>query len=210
MINEDSTVILNIREYMDYGLDVYGADGTKVGTVDDFDRVAGYLFVRPNPFTAVTHIDPREVFISHSSAEAHREYASPPPRDTFVEKITDPDTGEDDSRAITVEPSGYDGLPIVMKRARIDELRRRIRTGYHVYSSDEVELGKIKSYDSVTGMMTVEKGLFSKHDLLVPVTLVDKILSASHTVYLTFSRADLQRMQRPEPVNVVRVDVEGR
>src|SRR5689334_5740581 len=116
MTHDEGTLTLDVREYMDYGLDVYDVDSKKIGTIDDYDRSAGYMLVRSNPFadrdlylpfSIITHIDPREVFVSKSRDAVLREYASPPPRDTVVEPRTDPDTGEDDSRAFTTEPSGF-------------------------------------------------------------------------------------------------------
>jgi len=114
--NREGTITLEIRQYMDYGLHVYDVDSNAVGTVYDFDRFAGYMMVRSNafsdrllyiPFRVITHIDPREAFVSKCRDELHSEYSSPPPRDTVLEENLDLDTGNDDSRAIAGEPRGY-------------------------------------------------------------------------------------------------------
>ena len=60
-----------------------------------------------------------------------------------------------------------------------------------------------------TGWMLVEKGVLSaKHDLMVPLTVVDDANPDTHEVYLAVSQADLERMQHLEPATVVFVDAE--
>ncbi|MBV9282622.1 MAG: hypothetical protein JOZ41_21300 [Chloroflexi bacterium] len=217
MTHDEGTITLDIRQYMDYGLDVFDIDGGRVGAVDAFDRVTGYMMVRTNPlssrllyvpFSIITHIDPREVFVSKSGDELHREYASPPPRDTVLIRETDPDTGEDDSRAITTEPSGYDGSPVVVDRARIDQLRERIATGDDVYTSEGAGLGRVTRYDPATGWMLVERSSLSgKHDLMVPVTVVADVDSDEHAVSLAVSQADLRRHPQAGTRHLVPADV---
>jgi len=207
---------------MDHGLDVYDADSKKVGSVDDYDRSAGYMTVRSNafsdkdlyiPFSAITHIDPREVFVSKSRDELHREYSNPPPRSTVVEEKIDPDTGEDESRAITSEPSGYDGTPVVVDRADIGHLAHHIAPGFEVYTVDMEDLGIVKQYDRETGQMLVERGLFSKHTLVVPVALVDLVDRNERSVYLAVTSTDLRRQsqagnrnQKPDEIVVVETE----
>lgn len=96
MVNEEGTIILDIPQYMDFGLHVYDAAGRRVGTVDDFDFRTGYMTVRPNtlthrdlyiPFSTITNIDPREVFVSKSWDELHRDYSSPPPRELHSQDL---------------------------------------------------------------------------------------------------------------------------
>ena len=204
MTNREGTITLDIRQYMDYGLDVYDVESKKVGTVDDFDRATGYMMVRSSavsdsdlsiPFSAITHIDPREVFVSKSRDELHREYSNPPPRSTMVEKRVDPDTGEDDSRAITSEPSGYGGAPVVVDRANIGQLADHIAPGFQVYTVDMEDIGTIKQYDRETGQMLVERGLLNKHTFVVPAALVDLVDRVERNVYLAVSSTDLRHAQ---------------
>jgi hypothetical protein len=211
MANVEGIITEDISDTIAPDLTVYDIEGNKVGTVDSVDRETGWFIVRTSefwerelyiPFSLITNIDPRDMFLSRSKDELHANYSNPPARSTLVEDMAGKET------AITSEPSGYDGGPIVVERARIDKLRKDIVAGKHVYTSDNADLGTIKEYDSVTGMMTIEKGVFSKHDLLVPVTVVDYVDSDSHEVYLAYSQADLQRMQHLEPVNVVMVQAE--
>jgi hypothetical protein len=217
MSNYEGTITLDIRQYMDYGLEVYDVDSNKVGNVDSYDRNAGYMTVQSNPFSnkdlyipfsAITHIDPREVFVSKSKDELHREYSSPPPRNTLVEEKIDIDTGEDVSRAITSEPSGYDGSPVVVDMANVGKLSHHIAPGFHVYTSEMDVVGTVKQYDRESKRLLVERGMFSKHDLFIPVALVDSVNREDRDIYLAVSSDDLKRMQNGGPGEVVIVEVE--
>ncbi|MBV9279585.1 MAG: DUF2171 domain-containing protein [Chloroflexi bacterium] len=212
MANIEGIITQDIRNTIAPGLTVYDNESKKVGTVDDVDRATGYLMVHSNPFaeqdlfipfSLITNIDPRELYLSRSRDELHRDYANPPARSTLV---VDEDGKE---TATTTEASGYDGSPIVVDQARIDHLKKRIATGDHVYTADMVDLGTIKQYDPATGWMLVDEGIMSgKHDLMVPVTVVDNVDRDAQLVYLAVSRADLQRMQHVEPANVVFVEAQ--
>ncbi|MBV9279008.1 MAG: PRC-barrel domain-containing protein [Chloroflexi bacterium] len=212
MANVEGIVTENVADTIAPGLTVYDNEGTKVGAVDDVDRATGYMMVGTNPFSSkdlyipfglITNIDPRELYLSRSKDELHRDYANPPARSTVVV--------DDDGKevATTTEPSGYDGAPVVVERAKIDHLKKRIATGDQVYTSDSAGLGRIKQYDPATGWMMVERSSMSgKHDLMVPVTVVDDVNTDEHEVQLAVSQADLQRMQHLEPANVVFVQAQ--
>ncbi|HEX6507530.1 MAG TPA: hypothetical protein VF221_07855 [Chloroflexota bacterium] len=211
MANVEGIITENISTTIAPGLTAYDTEGKKVGSVDSVDRETGWFVVTSNdlsakafylPFSLITNIDPHDLFLSRSRDELRTNYSNPPARSTVVAE-----TG-DDTTAVTSEPSGYDGGPIVVEQARIDKLKKHILTGSHVYTSDMADLGRIKQYDSVTGMMMVESGVFSKRDLLVPVTVVDSVDQDSHDVSLAYSQADVQRMQHLEPVDVVQVEAE--
>jgi hypothetical protein len=198
MANVEGTVTEDIGGTIAPGLTVYDLEGKKVGTVDGADRETGWFMVSTSefsdkdlyiPFSLITNIDPHDLFLSRSRDELRSTYTNPPARSTLVEETDGRTT------ATTSEASGYDGGPIVVETARIDQLKKGIFAGGHVYTTDFADLGTIKQYDAVTGMMMVENGVFSKHDLLVPVTVVDSIDQNSHDVYLAYSRADVQRMQ---------------
>jgi hypothetical protein len=114
MTNRDGTITLRIREYMDYGLEVYDAESQRVGVVDDYDGSAGYMVVRVDgvvssivyiPFSAITHIDPREVFVAGSTDELRREHRDPPSGSTVTEAGSDPDTGDDDGKILVFRPT---------------------------------------------------------------------------------------------------------
>jgi hypothetical protein len=197
-------------------------ESKKVGTVDDYDRATGYLTVRSSsfsdqdlsiPFSAITHIDPREVFVSKFRDELHREYSNRPPRSTVVEETIDLDTGEDDSRAITSEPSGYDGTPVVVDRANIGQLAHHIAPGFQVYTAELEDIGTVKQYDRETGQILVERGLFTKRTMVVPVALVDLVDRNERNVYLAVTSADLRRQsqadirnQKPDEMIVVEAE----
>jgi hypothetical protein len=207
MSANDIIVTVNILDYLDNGPDVYDIGATKVGTVEDYDRFTGYMMVRTNlfsdhllyiPFSVLTHADPREVFISNTKDDAHYLYRDPPPRTAVVEERTDPDTGEDESRAITTEPSGYDGHSIVVDEAEVGELAHHIAPGFHVYAAETGDIGRVKEYDRANGRMVVEEGVFSKHDLVVPVRMVSSVDRSSRVVYLSVGRRDLEVLSHRE------------
>jgi hypothetical protein len=213
MANRGEFVTEDVRNTLGPGQTVYDVEGKKVGTVDEVDWPTGYMMVESSPFSdrylyvpvsLITNIDPREMYLSVSKDELRRDHAGPPPSSTSVHVV-------DGSRvATTTEPSGYDGAPLVVDKARIDDLKKRIRTGYHVYTSDGTDLGTIKEYDAVAGTMLVEKGVFSRHDLLLPVTIVDVVDPYAPEVTLAASQADIERKQHPEMVDVVSLKPEGK
>ena len=217
MPNIEGIVTENIRSTIAPGLMVYDKGGSKVGDVIDVNRHTGYFTVEIAPFTdkerpfaeqylyvpfrLITNIDPRELYLSPAKDELLQQFADPPARTITVEGVGGSEM------AVTTQPSGYDGAPIVVERVSISNLRKRIATGDHVYTSDGVELGKIKQYDSFTGWMLVEKGLPpNKNDLMVPVSVAADVNDTNHEVRLVTSQADLQRMQHLEPANVVFVE----
>jgi ribosomal 30S subunit maturation factor RimM len=212
MANIEGVITEDIAATIGIGLNVYDNEGKKLGSVDDVDRKTGYFMVQVNPFSEkelyipfnlITNIDPRELYVSRSKDELHREFSTPPAHTTVVEAYGGHET------AITTESSGYDGYPVVVERAKIDKLRKHIHTGNHVYTTEMADLGKIKKYDSVTGWMLIEKGVLSqKHDLMVPVTVVDYVDHDTGEVYLAASKADLDRMQHLEPADVVFVEAQ--
>lgn len=215
MSNVDGIISENIKETIAPGLAVYDLEGKKVGSVHSIDRETGWFTVSTSafshkelyiPFSLITSIDPRELFLSRSKEELQTANGAPPARSSMVEDI------DGTSSAVTNEPSGYDGASIVVERVGIDQLKTQIVVGSHVYSSDMKNLGKIKTYDAGRGVMTVESGIFSKHDLLVPVTVVDYVDKASHDVYLSYAQADLERTQNADTVSarVVKADSEAK
>ena len=202
MSDHDGTITLTIHEYMDYGLSVFDVNSTKVGTVDEYDRTTGYMKVRPHPlsdrrlhipFNAITHIDPREVFVSSTREEAHRLFRDPPPRSTLVEERLDPITGEDDSEALTTEPSGYDGVPAVVDDVAVGKLAHHIAPGFRVLSSEGEDLGTVAHYDRTIGQMLIRSGRGSRSAFAVPIAFLDFVDREDRAIYLSVSAADLAR-----------------
>ncbi|MBV9279005.1 MAG: hypothetical protein JOZ41_02895, partial [Chloroflexi bacterium] len=120
---------------------------------------------------------------------------------------------EDDSRAVTTEPSGDDGTPVVVAEAQVGKLAHHIAPGFHVFTSEMEDVGTIKQYDRETGQMLVQHGPFGKRTFVVPVALAELVDRNERNVYLAVSLADLQRhptvrslKQKPE-VEVVEADV---
>ena len=214
MADEYGLVIKDIRQRIAAGQQVYDLDGDRVGFVHQFDLDAGWMTVESGhlvfkelyiPFSAITAIDPREIYLSLSTDTLRRDYASPPPRTTSV---------EEGKTAITTEPSGYDGVPVVVDRAAIDKLRSRIELGMRVYTADDAEVGTVKRYNPATGWMLAEAGVmpppkpstpvagvFTRRTLRVPVTVVESVVGDKRAIYLSVHMTDLQRIQRAEPAD---------
>ncbi len=205
-INEDIVMSIAI------GQDVYDRESRKVGAVDSFDAKTGWMTVDTSPwydrslflpFSLVTNIDRRELYVSRTKDELTRDYSTRPPRTTRVAV----EGGK--TVATTTEPSGYDGSPAVVQRVDLDQVRNRIATGDRVWTSDLVEVGRVKQYDPATGLMMVEKGAFTRRDMMVPIAIVEDVESETRDVSLVASEADLRRMEHVEPVSVVVVAAEA-
>ena len=210
MTNSRAIVSEDISNTIAIGQQVYDKAGTKVGAVDMIDRPKGYITVharplpekRDNPFSEksfyvpfrlITNIDPQELFLSVSREELHRDYANPPPRST---RVYDEDGRE---IAITTEPSGYDGAPIVVLRIRLDPLKKAITVGDHVFTSERTELGTITQYDPATGRIWIAGDETEcEPNMQVPVAVVSAVDREAHRVYLVSSQADLARLQHLE------------
>lgn len=196
-MNAAGTITVDIRETIALDQAVFDSTRKKVGTVDDVDLATGWLTVSIKalgeealyvPFRLITYLDPNELFLGTTKDELHRDYASPPPRSTSVE-------GEGSEQvATTTQESGYDGAPVVVQRMRLDDVRDKISTDYKVFTSDMVDLGHIREYDAATGLMILDKGVFSRHDVVVPIAVVDQLDAELGHIILIASNADVQRM----------------
>ncbi|MBV8528732.1 MAG: hypothetical protein JOZ75_10480 [Candidatus Dormibacteraeota bacterium] len=197
-------ITVDIRDTIAVDQNVFDNTSTKVGVVDEVDQATGWLTIGAGalglkelyvPFRLITYIDPHELFLGASKDELTKQYASPPQRKTAV-------VGDGtDAAAATTEPSGYDGSPVVVNAELVDDLRRKISTGYEVYTSDMASLGKIRQYDAATGLMVLDKGPLSDHEVVVPITVVDQVDKDEQQVILTASQADVAKMT---PVSLVR------
>jgi hypothetical protein len=87
MNQTDGTITVRIGEFIDYGLDVFDSGGSRIGTIYDYNRAGDYMTVRERPvseeflyipYSAITHIDPREAFVRTTLDEAQRLYRDPP------------------------------------------------------------------------------------------------------------------------------------
>jgi hypothetical protein len=206
MADTKGTIAENVASGIALGQKIYDNAGERVGSVDDLDRATGWMKAETNPFSdqdlyipfnLVTSVDPREVYLSQSREELRRNYTDPPARSTHV------DTTLGETIATTREPSGYDGTPLVVDEANLNRLRKHISVGDLVLTSDQADLGTIKRYDPTTGWIMIGKGLQTRRDLLVPITIVSHVDRDLAEVYLAASRADLRAMQHLEPVDVV-------
>jgi hypothetical protein len=216
MADKQGIVVEDVRRQITSGLAVYDRAGTKVGTVTDYDGDTGWITVGQGllkekalyiPFSAVTSIDPRELYVAPSRDELTRDYGTPPSRSTRVEETPVP--GEIEADAVTREPSGYDGTPVVVSRADLDDLRERIREGMHVYTDTGEDVGKVKLYDRLSGEMVVEKGGLSPHDARIPLQAVQDVDRAGSAVYLALSKEDLLRLPTSAPATVIVVETQS-
>src|SRR5579884_2701625 len=117
MTNLHGIITEDIETAIKPGLTVFDREGAKVGTVDMIDRFTGYFMVHENersetdlsvPFRLIKSIDPREIFVSRTKSDLQQEFSGPPPTTTKVMRDGDREM------AITTQPSGYDGLPLVI------------------------------------------------------------------------------------------------
>jgi hypothetical protein len=197
---------VDVTETIQTGHRVSDSTNAKVGEVAEVDRETGWMTIATDPlteesiyvpFSLVTNIDQRELYLAGSRDELHRAYSERPPRSTEVTETGGKTT------ATTSQPNGYDGTPMVVKRTDLDQVRRSLQTGDGVRTADGAYLGTLKQYDPTTGFMMVERGVLSRHDLLLPVAIVDHVDKEWREVRLVSNRDDLLRMQNLEPVNVV-------
>ena len=210
MANIDGIITEDIGETIAISQTAYDNDGRKVGTVDFVDRANGYVLIQTNPFASrdlyipfslITNIDPRELYLSLSRDELKSGYADPPARFTMIGSVGGKEA------AITIEASGYGGSPVVVERSKIHKLKKRVAVGARVFTSDMVDLGTVSRYDPATGWMMIDNGgPFGGPNLLLPVTIVEDVDTDSQYVYLVFSQADLERRQHLEPANVIFVE----
>jgi hypothetical protein len=197
---------VDVTETIQTGQRVYDSTNAKVGEVAEVDIETGWMTIATDqlteesiyvPFRLVTNIDQRELYLAGRKDELHRAYSERPPRSTEVT------ARGGKTMATTSQPNGYDGAPTVVKRTDVDQLRRSLQTGDGVRTADGGYLGILKQYDSTTGFMMVERGVLSRHDLLLPTAIVDHVDKEWREVRLVSNRDDLLRMQHLEPVNVV-------
>ena len=206
MADTHGIIVEDVKRQIAIDLRVYDMDGNPLGFVDQYDVDAGWMKVRRGlfvakdlyiPFSKVMSIDPKEIYLLLPKDELMRDYGTPPPRVTVTEDIVKP--GSVETMALTTEPSGYNGTPVVVDRVDVDEIKQHIAAGMRVYTDTNDDLGTIKRYDPVTGGMLVEKGLLSPHDLYIPVSMVQNVNQAEREVYLTVGKEDLERIQHSEP-----------
>jgi hypothetical protein len=189
---------------------VYDTHGDEVGTVAAFDRGTGWMTVEHGmlvskdlyvPFSAIASANGQEIFLSLTRDDLEWSYGTPPAHSTIVETMPDPAAP---TLAVTSEPSGYDGRPVVIARANVDEMGRRIAAGVdtsardgdsmHVYAVDGKKVGKITRYDATPGSMLVERGvLFEHRTFYIPITVVDGVNLEANEVYLAVPEADLHQ-----------------
>jgi len=202
-MNTAAVITVDVRQLLAPLQKVFDSDNTKVGAVTDCDLITGWVTITPTlvatkhyhvPVTLITHIDPHELFLSATEEDLKRDYATPPARTTSV-------VGEGPGQtSVTRQPSGYSGDAVVVRQARMDELRTGIRTHFRVFTFDGLNLGKVREYDPTTGLMMLNKGPFSKHDIVVPISVVETVDTFLGDITLVASKADMERIT---PVNLV-------
>lgn len=129
--------------------------------------------------------------MSSTREEAHRRYRDPPPRSTLFEERSDPMAGEDDSEAITTEPSGYEGAPVIVDDVAVGKLGHHIAPGFRVISSEAEDLGTVARYDRTIGQMLIRSSRASRSALAVPIAFLDLVDREDRTISLSVSAADL-------------------
>jgi hypothetical protein len=206
-MNNAGVITVDVRDVLASTQNVYDSTSTKVGEVSGFDLNTGWVTIAPNPFsgthyyvpiTLITHIDPNELFVGATRQDLLLKYSAPPTRATSV------DGAGEEQTAVTTQPSGYGSGSVVIRQARVNQLRDQIGTDFLVYTADDMSLGRVREYDPATGLMILNRGPFSKHDVVVPITVVDIVDAAVGEIRLVASKADIDTMT---PVSLVRTAV---
>jgi len=203
-MNVEGVITVDVRDMLALDQNVFDSMSKEIGEVSDVDYETGWFTIAAGtlyekqyfvPVTMVKYIDPNELFLSADEKEVQRDYSTPPPRTTSVE-------GEGPATtATTWQPSGYGDASVVVHQARLDDFRTMIDVGFRVCTADMVYLGKVREYDSPTGLMVLDKGRPSKHDIVVPITMVDRVEAETHEIVLIASKRDVERIT---PVSLVR------
>ena len=203
-MNVEGVITVDVRDMLGLDQNVFDSMSKEIGEVSDVDYETGWFTIAAGtlyekqyfvPVTMVKYIDPNELFLSADEKEVQRDYSTPPPRTTSVE-------GEGPATtATTWQPSGYGDASVVVHQARLDDFRTMIDVGFRVCTADMVYLGKVREYDSPTGLMVLDKGRPSKHDIVVPITMVDRVEAETHEIVLIASKRDVERIT---PVSLVR------
>lgn len=191
-----------LRSAVTAGVDVLDSVGNRVGYVTEADPVRGWMKVNTDsfdldrlfiPYRLVTRVDPYALTMSVGENELRTYYGDPPARTTSVCL-----TGAK-STATTTQPSGYDDSTVTVTSVDLDAMKALIVPGYKVWTYDQVEVGSLKRYDDATGYMLIEKGSFSKHEMVVPLSMVSGVYDDSRAIQLVSSAADLRRLRLADP-----------
>jgi len=203
-MNVEGVITVDVRDMLALDQNVFDSMSKEIGEVSDVDYETGWFTIAAGtlyekqyfvPVTMVKYIDPNELFLSADEKEVQRDYSTPPSRTTSVE-------GEGPATtATTWQQSGYGDASVVVHQARLDDFRNMIDVGFRVCTADMVYLGKVREYDSATGLMVLDKGRSSKHDIVVPITMVDRVEAETHEIVLIASKRDVERIT---PVSLVR------
>ena len=197
----------DVGQMVKQGLKVYDDAGDKIGYVDSASGTQGWMQVGLGelelrklwvPYRLVKSVDPREVFVSATGEELQLRYGQPPERQTHVEHR------DGKTIAVTTEPSGYDDSAVVTSEVDLDHVRQLLAVDQRVWTSDNVEIGRIKEFDDTMGYAVIEKGILSRaHALVIPIHLVGEVDRDAGSVTLAVSESDLTRMRHLKPADVV-------
>jgi hypothetical protein len=193
----------DINKLISLGQRVYDPDGNKVGTIARYDTQTAWMKVEKGtlfhrdlyiPFSTISTIDPREIALSVVLDDLLASYTNPPSRTTHVAQTAPNASGCADHVAVSTVPSGYDGTPLQVGVANIDELNRQLADGMRVYDDAGRRVGMIDRYDSARGYMRIAKHTFLPRDLYIPTTLVDSVDLDADDVHLAVPRELLDRL----------------
>ncbi len=211
----DRTISEDLGRAVKVGLTVFDSDGSRLGYVDETDKTHGWMVVRTGahdqkklwvPYRLVRSVDEREIFLTMLKGAVEAEFKSPPARTTTVAEK------EGQTVATTTEPSGFDREPVVTSEVDLGQIKNRLAVGQQVWTSDDVAVGSIKDFESDGRYIVVQAvRLSTRHDLLVPISLVGDVDREAAEATLAVSHADLEGMKRDEPGDsVIEVEAESK
>jgi hypothetical protein len=196
-------IIVENASQVAIGMEVYDANGAKIGTVQQCDLTNGWFQTEKGiffpqdryiPFNVIDRIGPSGIYLTVTKDYIKDMYNQPPTVDVDVV------AGSGGARAIGTVPSGYNGSRMVVDSTTISQAIARLDNGLKVYDVNGDKVGRVYEYVPGSDWIVVEKGVFSPTDLYVPVTAIDYL--DKDGVYLRVSKDVLTSAFILKPANV--------
>jgi hypothetical protein len=198
-MKREDVVVASIAAMIKEGLQVIDVNGVKIGAVQRYDLDAGYMAVEHGvvakqpfyvPFHLLRSITPKEISLAVSKAALADNYYLPPMLKPVVEEMTNPLTGRTELVILHELRSGYDGRPVRITPASVDEVMTRISVGMTVVDIDDDFVGEIIDRDE--DQLTVKDDFADDTIRTVPVGLVQRVDPNDMSVTLLVPKVALQ------------------
>lgn len=180
----EETVATPIAEMLTEGLDVYDANGAKVGFVRRYDLNAGYMVVEEGllarkelyvPFHLMQSISPHEIDLTIAKDALTDAYLLPPEARPHVEEQRDASTGRAEVVIEHEIRSGYDGGLVEIATVDLDEMKRTLVVGMSVEDADDEYVGEVTLIDSARERLVVKAVLVDDRICYVPFSQIARV-----------------------------------